>query len=148
MPYMQRKKKRCKRLGRAGENAAAALLGLSNIRAEVARAEDFARTKARESFDVATARAVSEMRVLAELALPLVRVGGSFIAMKGKNAEFELSAAKRALAMLGAKHKKTEAISLSDGTETVDHPLIYIDKIAKTPDAYPRAYAQISKKPL
>lgn len=129
-------------------NRAAALLGLSGVRAEVARAEDFARTEARESFDVATARAVSEMRVLAELALPLVRVGGSFIAMKGKNAQFELGDAKRALAMLGGKYKKTEPILLTDETETVEHPLIYIEKITKTPDAYPRAYAQISKKPL
>ena len=129
-------------------NQAAQLLGLTNVRAEVARAEEFAQTSARESFDIATARAVSELRVLAELALPLVRVGGSFIAMKGKNAEFELSGAKRALAMLGGKFKKTEPIALSDGTETVEHPLIYIEKSTKTPTAYPRAYAQISKKPL
>ena len=129
-------------------NQAAQLLGLTNVRAEVARAEEFAQTSARESFDIATARAVSELRVLAELALPLVRVGGSFIAMKGKNAEFELSGAKRALAMLGGKFKKTEPIALCDGTETVEHPLIYIEKSTKTPTAYPRAYAQISKKPL
>ncbi len=127
---------------------AATLLGLSNVRCEVCRAEDLAKGPLRESFDIATARAVSEMRILAELALPFVRVGGSFIAMKGKNAEYELTSAKRALAMLGGKHKKTEQIELTDGTEVVSHPLIFIEKVIKTPPAYPRAYAQISKKPL
>ena len=127
---------------------AAKMLGLENVRCEVARAEDLAKGPNREKFDVATARAVSEMRILAELALPFVRLGGQLIAMKGKNAEFELSSAKKALAMLGGKVGKIEKITLSDGQETMDHPLIFIDKATKTPDAYPRAYAQITKKPL
>ena len=128
--------------------SAAAMLGLTNVKTEVARAEDLAKGPSREHFDVATARAVSELRILAELALPFVRLGGQFIAMKGKNAEFELTSAKRALAMLGGKVKKTEKVTLTDGKETMEHPLIFIDKATKTPDAYPRAYAQITKKPL
>lgn len=127
---------------------AAEMLGLTNVRTEVARAEDLAKGPMREHFDVATARAVSELRILAELALPFVRVGGQFIAMKGKNAEFELSSAKRALAMLGGKFRKIDKILLTDGKETMEHPLIYIDKGTKTPPTYPRAYAQITKKPL
>ncbi len=127
---------------------AAAMLGLTNVKTEVARAEDLARGPLREHFDIATARAVSELRILAELALPFVRVGGQFIAMKGKNAEFELSSSKRALAMLGGKFKKIEKVLLTDGKETMEHPLIFIEKATKTPDTYPRAYAQITKKPL
>ena len=71
------------------------------------------------------------------------------IAMKGKNAEFELSAAKRAIATLGGRGTACESITLtSPGIEPASHPLIIIDKKEKTPAAYPRVYAQISKKPL
>lgn len=127
---------------------AAALLGLSNVECVTMRAEDGGRDiKYREKFDVVTARAVAELRVLAELCLPYARVGGSFIAMKGKNAEFELSAAKRAIATLGGRNVRVETVTLL-GAEKLSHPLIYIDKKEKTPAAYPRPFAQISKKPL
>ena len=127
----------------------AQLLGLSNVTTEVMRAEDGARRgELREHFDIVTARAVSEMRILAELALPFVKVGGTFLAMKGKNAQIELQAAKRAIAILGGKLERTEDVTLTDGTETLSHPLIYVKKVSKTPDTYPRAYAQIQKKPL
>ena len=127
----------------------ARMLGLENVSAEVMRAEDGARrADLRERFDIVTARAVSEMRILAELALPYVKIGGTFLAMKGKNAQTELQAAKRAIAILGGKLEKTEEITLTDGVETLSHPLIYVKKVSKTPDTYPRAYAQIQKKPL
>ena len=129
-------------------NMAAEELSLTNVTAIAARAEDVCHTEARESFDVVTARAVAELRVLAELCLPLVAVGGKMIAMKGKNAELELSAAKRAIAMLGGKISATHQVRLTDGEEELIHPLIIIDKKMKTPAAYPRPYAQISKKPL
>ena len=135
-----------KRIGYA--NMAAGELGLTNVKAIAARAEDVCHTVLRESFDVVTARAVAELRVLSELCLPLVSVGGKMIAMKGKNAEVELSAAKRAIAMLGGKISATHQVRLSDGEEELIHPLIMIDKKMKTPVAYPRAFAQISKKPL
>ncbi len=127
---------------------AASLLGLTNVECVTMRAEDGGKDpKYREKFDVVTARAVAELRVLAELCLPYARVGGSFIAMKGKNAEFELSAAKKAIATLGGRNVRTETVTLV-GAETASHPLIFIDKKEKTPAAYPRPYAQISKKPL
>lgn len=129
-------------------NMAAATLGLANVKAETARAEDLARGAARESFDIVTARAVAAMRILAELCLPLVRVGGKFIAMKGKNAEFELNDARRALSMLGGKLDSVHEVRLSDDDEEIMHPMIIVRKNSKTPPAYPRAYAQISKKPL
>ena len=129
---------------------AAELVDLTNVTARAMRAEDGGQDPTlREKFDYATARAVAEMRILSELALPFVKVGGQLIAMKGKNAENELSAAKRAIAMLGGRGARLESITLkATGLEPLTHPLIIVDKQEKTPKAYPRAYAQISKKPL
>ena len=86
--------------------------------------------------------------MLSELCLPFVKVGGKFIAMKGKNAEFELSAAKKAISMLGGRNTTCEEVSLKGEDESLTHPLIIVEKKEKTPAAYPRPYAQISKKPL
>lgn len=129
-------------------NMAAEKIGLTNVTAIAARAEDVGKSELRESFDTVTARAVANMRVLSELCLPLVRTGGKMIAMKGKNAEFELTDAKRAIAMLGGRVSTVESITLLSDKEELSHPLIIIDKISKTPAAYPRPFAQISKKPL
>ena len=127
----------------------AEMLGLSNLTAVTMRAEDGGKSpEYRERFDYATARAVAEMRVLAELTLPFVKVGGQLVAMKGKNAEFELSAAKRAIATLGGRNTVCENITLKGEGETLTHPLIIIDKKEKTPASFPRPFAQISKKPL
>ena len=127
----------------------AELLGLGNVTTLTMRAEDGAQSPSlREKFDVATARAVAEMRTLTELCLGYVRVGGKFIAMKGKNAEFELSGAKRAIAIMGGGAAKVETVSLKSAGEELSHPLIFIDKRTKTPLEYPRPYAKISKKPL
>ncbi len=128
---------------------AAELLGLSNLEAKAMRAEDGGRDPLyRESFDVVTARAVAEMRILCELCLPYARVGGSFIAMKGKNAEFELAGAKKAISLLGGRNATVTEILLKGANETLSHPLIRIEKKEKTPVNYPRQYSQISKKPL
>ncbi len=129
-------------------NMAAERLSLTNIKAITARAEDLGRSERRESFDIVTARAVAAMRILCELCLPLVKPGGQMIAMKGKNAEAELAEAKCGIGTLGGKLREMREISLTDGEELLSHPLIIIDKAKKTPPAYPRPYAQISKKPL
>jgi len=137
-----------KRIGYVSETAK--LLALSGVTALTMRAEDGGKNpEYREKFDYATARAVAEMRVLAELTLPFVRCGGKLVAMKGRNAEFELAAAKRAIAMLGGRGTSCEEVTLKgfDG-EKVSHPLIIVEKKEKTPPTYPRPYAQISKKPL
>ena len=136
-----------KRIGYVNETAA--MLGLTNVTAVAMRAEDGGKDLAyREKYDIVTARAVAEMRVLCELCLPYVKVGGQFIAMKGKNAEFELQSAKKAISLLGGRNTQIQQISLKDSSETVTHPLIVIDKKEKTPANYPRPFAQISKKPL
>ena len=136
-----------KRIGYVAESAR--LLDLPNVTAVAMRAEDGGKmAEYREKFDIVTARAVAEMRVLAELCLPYVKVGGKMMAMKGKNAEFELSSAKRAIATLGGRGTAVESIELASDTECVSHPLIVIEKKERTPATYPRPFAQISKKPL
>ena len=127
----------------------ARLLGLENLTAVTMRAEDGGKDPAlRETFDYATARAVAEMRVLSELTLPFVKVGGQMIAMKGKNAEFELSAARKAIATLGGRNTVCESVTLKSEGEVLTHPFIIIDKKERTPANLPRPFAQISKKPL
>ncbi|MBR7116527.1 MAG: 16S rRNA (guanine(527)-N(7))-methyltransferase RsmG [Clostridia bacterium] len=127
----------------------AELLGLTHLEAIVMRAEEGAiKPEYREKFDIACARAVAEMRVLTELCLGYVKVGGKFMAMKGKNAEFELKDAKRAIAIMGGGDTATEEIKLTGFGETLTHPLITVTKRSKTPSGYPRVYAKISKKPL
>ena len=128
----------------------AELLSLSNVKCELMRAEDGGKNvEYREKFDYATARAVAQMQILCELTLPFVKIGGQLIAMKGKNAEHELSGAKRAISILGGGEIVTHEISISDGKEEeLTHPIISVKKKQKTPQQYPRPYAQISKKPL
>lgn len=127
----------------------AAMLGLDNLTAITMRAEDGGKLpEYREKYDYATARAVAEMRVLTELALPFVKVGGQMVAMKGKNAEFELSSAKKAIATLGGRNTLCDNIALRGEGEELTHPLIIIDKKERTPASFPRPFAQISKKPL
>ena len=136
-----------KRIAYVSETAE--LLGLKNLTAVTMRAEDGARLpEYRESFDFATARAVAEMRVLTELCLPYVKPSGAMIAMKGKNAEYELAASKKAIALLGGKGATVENVTLKGCGEVLTHPLIIIEKKTKTPASYPRPFAQISKKPL
>ena len=136
-----------KRIGYVSETCA--MLSLDNVTAVAMRAEDGGKSpEYREKFDVATARAVAEMRVLSELCLPYVKVGGKFIAMKGRNAEFELQGARKAISVLGGRDTSVEEISLVGDNDELSHPLIIINKKEKTPVTYPRPYAQISKKPL
>ncbi|MBR4869618.1 MAG: 16S rRNA (guanine(527)-N(7))-methyltransferase RsmG [Oscillospiraceae bacterium] len=110
-----------------------------------ARAEEYA-TRHRESFDIATSRAVASLPVLSELCLPLVKVGGKFLAMKSVDTEEEINASKAAIAKLGGKivAVKDYAVPLTD----VTHRVVIIEKVSPTPAAYPRAFAKIKKQPL
>lgn len=117
------------------------------IDAELAkeRAEEAARKRWREVFDVATARAVAALPVLAEYCLPLVRVGGMFIAMKGSGAEEELHAARGAVEKLGGKYCGLRSFTLPDGSARA---LLFIKKISQTSPVYPRNGGKIAKAPL
>lgn len=105
------------------------------------RAEEAARKQWRESFDVATARAVAPLNVLCEYCLPLVRPGGVFIAMKSG----EEPLPQAALQKLGGAYSSTHSFTLPDGAE---RRLLIFDKLAATPPQYPRNGGVISKRPL
>ena len=124
-------------------------LGVSATTAHL-RAEDAGRDPAfREQFDVATARAVKRLPTLCEYALPLVKVGGRLIALKGPEAGEELQAAENAVRLLGGAAGKTATLALTaPNGETLTRALVQIDKIAPTPKAYPRPAAKIQSNPL
>ena len=120
-------------------------LGFEDVYCLHARTEE-APGDMRESFDFATSRAVARLNLLSELCLPLVKVGGYFIAMKGPDCQEEVNEAGRAIALLGGKLEKRIDYSIP-GTDVV-HSLVVIKKEKPTPGKYPRRWAQIKKQPL
>ena len=128
----------------------AALLGIQNITAIAGRAEEYGvKAGYRESFDVATARAVANLRMLGELCIPFVKLGGSMISMKSQQAEEELAEAKNCIAQCGGKLSEIKSCNLIDSIRnTEERKLIVIKKVKPTPQIYPRHFSKISKKPL
>jgi 16S rRNA (guanine527-N7)-methyltransferase len=123
------------------------LLGLENVEIIQERAELLGQTPAhRQRYDWAIARAVAIMPVLVEYLLPLVRIGGTMLAMKGETAPAETHAADRAMRMLGGQLRRLIPIQLPCVAE--EHYLVLIDKIAATPDIYPRRVGMPAKHPL
>ena len=122
-----------------------AALGLTDTETVLSRAEE-APARFREHFDIACARAVTRLDALAELCLPLVRVGGVFVAMKGSAAEEELQEAEAAIRVLGGSVR--ELVSCPVPGTDVTHRAIVIEKTARTPDMYPRRWAKIQKTPI
>ena len=120
-------------------------LGLQNVTCVHARAEEFA-GEARERFDWAVSRAVAAMPVLCELCLPLVKVGGRFLAMKSTNSDGEIAGAGRAIAKLGGQLERV--VDYTVPTTDVVHRAVVVRKIGPTPGKYPRRFAQIKKQPL
>ena len=130
-------------------NDSAKRLGLTNITAVAGRAEDLASaSKYREVFDVCIARAVANLPVLSELCIPFVKVGGLFVAMKGKLNDDEMSNASQILGAEKLAENKIVRYSLATQSGEEDRCIVALQKIAKTPDKYPRNYSQIKKKPL
>lgn len=120
-------------------------LGISGAEAIFARAEELSREAGhRESYDLAVSRAVARLNVLAELCLPFVRVGGSFLAMKTAASGEEMEEAQRALSLLGGKLGEHFDYEIMGAT----HRIVRIDKVAPTPEKYPRRFAKILKQPL
>lgn len=132
----------------------AELLGLHHFQAITARAEDAASPSSplRESFDVVTSRAVARLPILVELCLPFVKPGGTLIAMKGARAAQELAEAENGYRALGASAPTLLPCPLLAAEPSAlpadDHVLILARKERKSPEIYPRKYAQILKKPL
>lgn len=120
-----------------------------NIDAEYvhARAEDMGKDEGfRERFDIAVSRAVAPLNILCEYDLPYVKVGGSFIALKGPNAYEEVEACKNALSVLGAELVEIKGIDLPD--TDLKHNIVIIKKTASTPEKYPRRAKKIERNPL
>ena len=120
-------------------------LGLTGVEFAKERAEEAARKVWREQFDLASARAVAALPMLAEYCLPLVKVGGNFLAMKGASGEEELAAARGAIKKLGGEYRETRTLHLPGGDTRT---LILCKKISQTPTAYPRNGGKIAKSPL
>ena len=121
-------------------------LGL-NAEAVHGRAEDAAKLpELRDAFDVATARAVAEMNVLAEWLLPFVKPEGRMLALKGPSAEEELERARNALAQLNAEKIAVHPAPVPG--RDWDHKIIEIKKNAPTPERFPRRAGVAEKKPL
>lgn len=108
-----------------------------------ARAEE-AVASCRESYDIATSRAVARLNILLELLAPYVKVGGAVVALKGSAAKEELGECGDAMKKLGLRQ---EAF-LEFPVDGVSHALIVLRKVVPTPKAYPRRYAKIKQSPL
>lgn len=124
-----------------------ALLPVPGAKTLWGRAEELAQdTALRESFDIATARAVANLRQLAEYCLPFVKVGGVFLPMKAGDIEAELGEAKNAVGTLGGRLERVYSYTLPGEGAVMSVPVIR--KVRRTDAKYPRRQAQIVKKPL
>jgi len=134
-----------KRIGFLQEAVGA--LGLGNVRAVHGRAEELAAKEDwRGQFDWVTSRAVAELNVLCELALPFLKVGGRFLAMKGVESDEESERAERAIGLLGGR--LLSPVDYRIPLTEVSHRIVVVEKIAETDRRYPRRFAKILKAPL
>jgi len=122
-------------------------LGLEDVRILTARAEEAGQDAAiREQYDLVLARAVAKLPVLSEYLLPLCKVGGRCVALKGEHAAAEVQQAERALSILGGHVTRIVPVELPQVAET--HYLVTIEKNAATPPKYPRRAGVPTKRPL
>jgi 16S rRNA (guanine527-N7)-methyltransferase len=125
----------------------AAELGLmKRVHVEAERAETLGQGKLRESFDLASCRAVGRLAVILELCVPLLKVGGLLIAYKGPKADEELAEAKKAMELLKVKLRERKTFSLPGSDEARN--LLVFEKLAPTPKTYPRLPGTPAASPL
>lgn len=118
----------------------AAACGISHMAAEAGRAEELSQGKLRESFTIATARAVAELRILVELTAPFVAVGGMVVALKGSHGADEVADAAGIAKALGLSEPQIHEYTLPSGD---GRTLIVYNKVRSTPKEYPRPYNKI-----
>ncbi len=122
-------------------------LELTKIEAIHSRVEEFSRNKAkRESFDYATSRAVANLSTLSEYLIPLVKVNGKCICMKGSEIKDELEQSQNAISVLGGIIENVDNFLLPESDITRN--VIIIKKESKTPNKYPRKAGIPAKEPL
>ena len=113
----------------------------------VGRAEDIAHSpQYRERFDVVLSRAVASLPALVELTLPFCAIGGSFIAPKSGAIAQEVSRASKAISLLGGELREVKNVGLEEFAD--ERQLVIIDKVAPTPERYPRHPGIPAKRPL
>lgn len=132
--------KRCNFLNKVINELKLTDVTVINDRAEIAILD------LRESFDIATARAVANLSILLELLVPFVKVHGYIVPMKGSNVLEELDLAKNATTKLKIKHIETKQYMLP--MDKGERNILLFNKVESTPNIYPREYARIKKKPL
>ena len=121
-------------------------LDLKDIDIIHSRAEDLAVKEGyRESFDVATTRAVSNLSTILEYMMPFIKVGGIAVCMKGPNYQEELDTARNAIKILGGKLEVIENFNINTEYE---RNIIIIKKVSKTPNKYPRSGNKPLKEPI
>ena len=120
-------------------------MGLQRVEAVHARAEEFS-AEHRQQYHIAASRAVAALNVLCELALPLVKVGGCFLAMKSVESDEEIAAARGAIGQLGGRIREIRDYTVP--CTDVVHRVVIIDKVRPTPEQFPRPFARIKKNPL
>ncbi|WP_314050504.1 16S rRNA (guanine(527)-N(7))-methyltransferase RsmG [Abiotrophia defectiva] len=122
-------------------------LGLEGVSCVHGRAEDVGQNPVyRGQFDLVTARAVASLNVLAEYCLPLVKIGGQFLALKAQKSDQELEEARAAISILGAKLIKVTEDQLP--VESADRRYILIQKTKETPNKFPRKAGKPAKNPI
>ena len=122
-------------------------LKLEKIEAVHSRIEDYGKNKKyREGYDIVTSRAVANLSTLSEYMLPMLKIGGMCISMKGIDVEEEMNQSKNAIKLLGGKIKSVESLKLPGGNDSRN--IILIEKIKNTPNKYPRKAGIPSKEPL
>lgn len=128
-------------------NTVADELNVTGLTTIHGRAEEYGLAPAyRDQFDFATARAVADLRLLCEMCLPFVKVGGRFLAMKSVDCDAELEQSASAIEKLGGKLSGCYDYAIPH--TKVTHRVVVIDKIAPTPSGFPRRWAKIQKSPL
>ena len=122
-------------------------LGIQNVTAIHARAEELARNKNyREKADICCSRAVANLATLSEYCLPFVKKGGSFVSYKTEQVQEEINQSKKAIRVLGGDEPEVVFFTLP-GTD-YQRSLVKIRKIAATPSKYPRKAGTPSKEPI
>ena len=121
------------------------VLSLQRVDCVHARAEEFAAGH-RQQYDIAASRAVANLNLLCELTLPLVKVGGQFLAMKSVSSDQEIDGARGAIGQLGGRIADIRDYTVPE--TQVCHRLVVIEKVKDTPAIYPRSFARMKKAPL
>jgi 16S rRNA (guanine527-N7)-methyltransferase len=125
----------------------ASLLDLNDVQFIHGRAEELALHEPhRATYDLVVARAVATLPTLVEYLLPLARRGGRVVAYKGSAAHEEALAAEQGIRMLGGQLRKLIPVEIPGLAET--RVLVVVDKVAQTPDGYPRGRGLPRKQPL